>query len=1023
MDQDLSVEDRELKERLDLYVERIKDVDVQIAALALEQLKEETRTSTSSMTSVPKPLKFLNPHYSSIKDFYQTVTDAKLKVKKAQQHYYEDECIFFSRLLSREPEREQKRGSKKKKGCKKKKKTSKTIFFFNIKKMFFLLAMTMEDPTTRACLKYRLESDLSQIETWGAQYVKHLAAEVRQEMLDRLKAERRQSPIFFFFVLQKKKKKKKKKNLECRSRKCWCSFMCHITVEPDACDLLLEVEQLPMISQFFQLENHARVCEYLRSCAPYHPYPEDVEIYRTCFELYFKFKSYYHALRYALRLDDHKLVKRVMKATKHDKVQSRQLALNNQTLTINFYFFILFFPPLLLLMYNTTIIATTQINNFKGRRGGRRRRRRSRSRGTEDNDDDEMPDVNEIISNAQLSEAFRNLAKDLDVLDPKDPQTDIFKEQLLEDAATNSAISARKSLAISYVNAFVNAGFGLDKLMSVDTQTANNWLGKNKERGQMAAVASVGSLMLWDENAVNTVDRYFESDKPCIRAGAFLAIGMACSGMRNDAGLGYALLAKPIKGGEKKRGKEITTEERVAAAFGLGLAYAGQANAAVYEVLSNVVSKDSPEENCPAWHHWHWVCNLILTDLMERVESQPEKLNDSLYLLNALGLGLLFLQRNEEVDTTLEAVSVFNDMNEKFAQTLRVTLEVMAYAGSGNVIKVQQFLEMVGQHYDNETEKDKDKDKDKEKEKDKPQTSTGSKNANANNPFAAMLGASGAQGAGAEEEGEDEKKEEEDDKRYFQTIAVLGIAMIAMGEELGSDMALRMFDHLIQYGNIRVKRAVPLALGLLCVSNPRMEVSDVLSKLSHDHNSVVSQSAILSLGLISAGTNNARVADMLRGLTSYYSKDANHLYLDYWTIQPYHSDRLLLSKVALAGVLCVVFAAIDLKNSLLSSRHWLLYSLITSIKPRMLATLDEKLKSLKTNVRVGQALDVVAQAGRPKSITGFQTHDTPVLLGYKDRAELASDEYISFASVLEGFAILRKNPDAEKGQQKKTDTN
>lgn len=296
-----------------------------------------------------------------------------------------------------------------------------------------------------------------------------------------------------------------------------------------------------------------------------------------------------------------------------------------------------------------------------------------------------------------------------------------------------------------------------------------------------------------------------------------------------------------------------------------------------------------------------------------------------------------------------------------------------------------------------------------------------------------MLGAGGASGASGDEDEETDKKEEEDDKRYFQTIAVLGIAMIAMGEELGSDMALRMFDHLIQYGNIRVKRAVPLALGLLCVSNPRMEVSDVLSKLSHDHDSIVSQSAILSLGLISAGTNNARVADMLRGLTSYYSKDANHLYLvriaqglthmgkGLLTIQPYHSDRLLLSKVALAGVLCVVFAAIDLKNSLLSSRHWLLYSLITAIKPRMLVTLDEKMKSLKTSVRVGQALDVVAQAGRPKSITGFQTHDTPVLLGYKDRAELATDEFISCASVLEGFAILRKNPEAEKGQQKKND--
>ena len=41
-----------------------------------------------------------------------------------------------------------------------------------------------------------------------------------------------------------------------------------------------------------------------------------------------------------------------------------------------------------------------------------------------------------------------------------------------------------------------------------------------------------------------------------------------------------------------------------------------------------------------------------------------------------------------------------------------------------------------------------------------------------------------------------------------------------------------------------------------------------------------------------------------------------------------------------------------------------------------------------------QAVDVVAQAGKPKAITGFQTHTTPVLLAYGERAELASEECI-----------------------------
>jgi 26S proteasome regulatory subunit N1 len=58
-------------------------------------------------------------------------------------------------------------------------------------------------------------------------------------------------------------------------------------------------------------------------------------------------------------------------------------------------------------------------------------------------------------------------------------------------------------------------------------------------------------------------------------------------------------------------------------------------------------------------------------------------------------------------------------------------------------------------------------------------------------------------------------------------------------------------------------------------------------------------------------------------------------------------------------------------------------------------------------------VEIVGQAGRPKSITGFQTHTTPVLLNVKDRAELATEEYLPLSNVLEGVVILRKNPDYE----------
>jgi hypothetical protein len=41
----------------------------------------------------------------------------------------------------------------------------------------------------------------------------------------------------------------------------------------------------------------------------------------------------------------------------------------------------------------------------------------------------------------------------------------------------------------------------------------------------------------------------------------------------------------------------------------------------------------------------------------------------------------------------------------------------------------------------------------------------------------------------------------------------------------------------------------------------------------------VAQNAILALGIMGAGTNNARMAGMLRNLSSYYSKEPSLLFL------------------------------------------------------------------------------------------------------------------------------------------------
>ena len=60
---------------------------------------------------------------------------------------------------------------------------------------------------------------------------------------------------------------------------------------------------------------------------------------------------------------------------------------------------------------------------------------------------------------------------------------------------------------------------------------------------------------------------------------------------------------------------------------------------------------------------------------------------------------------------------------------------------------------------------------------------------------------------------------------------------------------------------------------------------------------------------------------------------------------------------------------------------------------------------------MGEAVDTVAQAGNPEEITGFTTHQSPVLISYGERAELGTEEYLPYTPIMENFVILRKNPD------------
>lgn len=137
----------------------------------------------------------------------------------------------------------------------------------------------------------------------------------------------------------------------------------------------------------------------------------------------------------------------------------------------------------------------------------------------------------------------------------------------------------------------------------------------------------------------------------------------------------------------------------------------------------------------------------------------------------------------------------------------------------------------------------------------------------------------------------------------------------------------------MHFGEPVIRKAVPLAIGLLYASNPQLTVFETLSRYSHDSDLGVAVNAIFAMGLVGAGTNNARLAQLLRGLASYYSREPSclfmvriaqgllHLGKGTMTLNPYHTDRQVLSRVSIAGLLPVLIAMMDHTCTLLTKCH------------------------------------------------------------------------------------------------------
>ncbi|XP_066137473.1 26S proteasome non-ATPase regulatory subunit 2-like [Euwallacea fornicatus] len=876
-------EDKELQSELKLLVDKVTGSDPKLIPPALDMMKYLIRTSTASMTSVPKPLKYLARYYDQLKCTHKLMSKGDAK-------------LILADVLS-------------------------------------VLAMGTaggeEAKQQLECLKYCLLGTMKNIGDWGHEYVRQLESEIVQQWGITLCniGDKMLIPLINDII----------------------HFNCSHHAEIQACDLLMEIDQLELLPKYIAHNTYQRMCYYLMSCSKYVDETEREKLMRMIYYQYLKFWEYSRALIIALQINDEHLVSKIFSECKDH-----------------------------IILYQLAFICARHLITAEV-----------------DSDVQDSEELNNILSNSMLNSHFLALAKELDVMEPKLPE-DVYKtwlEPVLPrfHVRGENMDSAKQNLAASFVNGFVNAGFGCDKLLSND---GIQWIYRNKEYGMLSATASLGLIHLWDiDGGLTPIDKYLYTSENYIKSGALLALGIVNCRVRNGCDPALALLGDYIG--------DSNQTLQVGAIMGIGLAYAGSHRKDVISLILPILNSTKSLEILAVTS---LSCGLIslsksdtevpaalLSAMIEFSINDPDSLKSIYMRLVGLGVSLCYFGARSDIEVPSSAMEVFP---EPFKNAAQATLLMCSYAGTGDVLIIQELLTILSDKIEVPMNKGQKQ----------AQTSTNK----------------------GKEVKTDKKTTLNWDWHMGQAVAALGVAAVSFGEDIGMEMMQRIFGHMGRYGEPSVRKAVPLAIALSSVSNPQLPMLDVLTKYSHDADDDVACNAIFGLGLIGSGTNNARLAAGLRQLAVFHTKNPSQLFMvriaqglvhmgkGTMTLNPLHTDRMLLDPVGMAGLLITSVALLDPHALILSKTHYLLYSLAMSIQPRWLLTLDDKLEVVSTPVRVGQAVDVVGKAGTPKTIAGIHTHTTPVLLAAAERAELATDQFQQFVPTLDGICVLRRNPDVQK---------
>lgn len=135
----MSEEDQALKDKIELLINNIITKSEDEGKVSLAELKTIVKTSTTSMTSVPKPFKFIKPHYEALASFYDGMR-----------------ANNFKRLLA---------------------------------DFLSVLSMTMADQGSKLSLIFLMEGTKKDFVSWGHGYLQHLSGDISMKFKELTEAD------------------------------------------------------------------------------------------------------------------------------------------------------------------------------------------------------------------------------------------------------------------------------------------------------------------------------------------------------------------------------------------------------------------------------------------------------------------------------------------------------------------------------------------------------------------------------------------------------------------------------------------------------------------------------------------------------------------------------------------------------------------------------------------------------------------------------------------------------------------